>query len=284
MANQVLGQHREGDIRISSSGGLPLVEETYVFRVLMDSSTASRLEVLSVNGLPRVNQTVSAAGLATCKAVSAQRSEINPRLWLVRSEFSSEAEEGSEEQDPSTDPTAWIPVYETEFLQKSKVSHKDTADDVIANSAGQAFPDGITIGRTLPAWKFFQFEPATVTDTQIADRNESVNSATFRTREAKTLLLTVLSSKVGFYLGQRRRLTQYRLAYDPEKWTHKRYDVGTVYLEGGVLKPYTATENGVTTVISGPLDGAGAKVTAGDPPAVLEFDIYPSIAFADFLR
>jgi hypothetical protein len=37
-------------------------------------------------------------------------------------------------------------------------------------------------------------------------------------------------------------------------------------------------------VILGGLNGGGAKVAAGQPPAVLEFDMYDAINFNTFLR
>jgi hypothetical protein len=63
-------------------------------------------------------------------------------------------------------------------------------------------------------------------------------------------------------------------------WKHKRLDVGTVYLDGGVHKPYL-DDNG--NVIAGALDGSGAKQTPGTAPAILEFAMYPEVSFL-FLR
>jgi hypothetical protein len=89
-----------------------------------------------------------------------------------------------------------------------------------------------------------------------------------------------MSSVVGFYYGQSRRLTRYSLRYKKDTWKHKRQDVGTVYLAAGVHEPYLVKGS----VILGGLDGAGGKVTPGDPPAILEFDQYDAVAFDSFLR
>ena len=121
-----------------------------------------------------------------------------------------------------------------------------------------------------------------MTDETIIARNEVVNSAVFKGRPAKSLLCTVLSSEVGFFYGQKRRLTQYQLKYNVKLWTHKRQDTGTVYKSGGDLLPYT-DDGPDRNVILGPLDGSGGKVTVGDPPAILEFDMYESVSFS-FLR
>jgi len=108
-----------------------------------------------------------------------------------------------------------------------------------------------------------------------------VNSAEFKGKAIKTLLCTVLSSVIGFYYGNRCRLTKYALRYNDKTWKHKRLDVGTVYLESGKLRPYL-DDNG--NVILGGLNGSGAKVSPGTKPSVLEFDQYSEVAFATFLR
>jgi hypothetical protein len=195
-------------------------------------------------------------------------------------EFSSQVDESQSNQDPSTDPSEWIPIYETKFERISENVSKDIDGDAVANSAGQPFETGIILSRFIPVWEFFQFESATVTDETIIGRNEKLNNGTFRGRAEKTLLLTVMSSVVGFYYGQRRRLTQYQLKYNQRTWRHKRLDVGTVYLLNNKHEDYLSEKG---TVMLGGLDGSGAKVAVGDAPAVLEFDIYESISFS-FLR
>jgi hypothetical protein len=54
-----------------------------------------------------------------------------------------------------------------------------------------------------------------------------------------------------------------------------------VYLEGGTHKAYLDDDG---NVMLGGLNGLGAKVAPGTAPAVLEFDMYEELAFADFLR
>jgi hypothetical protein len=137
-------------------------------------------------------------------------------------------------------------------------------------------------------WEFYLFESSSLTDEELADRNETVNEGQFRQRAEKTLLLTVLNSKIGTYYGQRRRLTLYSLKYNKRKWTHKRVDAGTGYKAEDpenpfveILKPYM--DNDERTVINGNLDGEGHKLASGQPLHVLEFDIYDPISFS-FLR
>jgi len=284
MPNTIVGssQKREGSATVSSRNGMPVLNEMYHYIVRTNSKTTSRLAVLyDTTDLPKVGQTVSAFGFAVCKNVEAVRREKNPLYWDVTATFSSEVEEGQSSQNPESDPVEWLPIYETKFERLQEVVTKDRDGDAVANSAGQPFQVGLTIGRFIPIWEFFQFEASTVTDEQLIARNETVNNATFKGRATKTLLLTILSSRVGYYYGTRRRLTHYSLKYNDRLWTHKRLDVGTIYLSGSDRKPYLDDDG--RTVMLGGLDGSGGKSAAGDPPAILEFDIYPEISFS-FLR
>lgn len=280
MTLTLVGERREGGGRIRSKSGIPVLEESFVWLVKSSDKNAAREDVLDTSGLPLVGATPSPSGYGICQAKDARRDPINPTLWHVTAEFSSEVNEGQDSQDPTTDPTAWIPVYETKFERLQEVVTEDLNGDPVANSAGQPFEQGLTIGRFIPVWEFYQFEAATVTDEQIIERNETVNNATFKGRAAETLLLTVMESTLGFFYGQRRRLTKYSLKYNSKKWTHKRLDVGTVFLNGGQLAPYLDEER---NVILGPLNGAGGKAAPGAGPATVEFDIYDPISFA-FLR
>lgn len=284
MASWIIGDSelRHGESSVSSSNGIPVLNETYHFIIQSDSKDTSRIEILyGTPDFPKVGQTVSAYGLTVCKGTDANRRAGNPYLWDASATFSSEVEEGQDSQDPGSDPEAWKPVYDTKFERLQEVVTKDFSGVSIANSAGQPFQTGLTIGRFIPIWEFWQFEPATVTDEQIIARNEKVNSGTFKGKPAKSMLLTILSSKIGYYYGVKRRLTQYSVKYNERLWTHKRLDVGTVYLDSGTIRPYLDGEG--RTAILGGLNGTGGKAVAGAPPETLSFDIYEDISFS-FLR
>lgn len=287
MSAQVLNNSvkREGKCSVRSSKGMPILDETYSFIVVCTSKSEEYTSVLQATGLPQVGLTVSPSGYGVCRAVNAVRREANPLYWDVVCEFSSEVEEGSAgsgQNDPTQDPVLWTPTYETKFERLQEVVTIDKDGTVIANSAGLPFPVGLTIFRSIPVWEFFQIEPP-ISDTVLIDRNETVNSATFKGLPAKSLHLTVMSSVVGVYYGARRRLTQYAIKYNKRLWTHKRLDVGVAYKSGSTLLPYL--DSGTPPrVINGGLDGSGAKVSVGSPPAVLSFDQFSSINFADFLR
>jgi hypothetical protein len=281
MSNTVLGESRPAQISIRSSGGIPILDETYHFLVRAASKNTSRLLVVTTPGLPVVGVSVSSFGFSICKSKTAVRRENQPDLWDVTCEFSSEVDEKQSNQDPQSDPTTWVPVYETKFERLQEHATKDRSGKAIANSAGQPFENGIIRARYIPVWEFFQFESGLITDEQVIARNEVVNSDVFRGRAAKTLLCTVLSSVVGFYYGARRRLTQYSLKYNDQTWVHKRLDVGTVFLDGGEHKPYLDADG---NVMLGGLNGSGAKVAVGDEPAIVEFDMFEPVAFSSFLR
>ena len=258
-----------------------MLDETYHHAVYADSALADRLSILATTGVPIPGQTVSSWGYALCKSVKAVRRPEQVRYWDITSEFSSDVDDRQSSQNPRTDPVAWIPVYETKFERLQEIVTKDESEVSVANSAGQPFENGIIRARFIPIWEFYQFEAASVTDETVIARNETVNNATFKGRAAKTLLCTVMSSVIGYYYGARRRLTRYSLRYNVKTWQHKRLDVGTVYLDGGAHKPYLDDDG---NVILGGLNGSGAKVAVGSPPATLNFDLHQTIDFASFLR
>jgi hypothetical protein len=281
MANTIRGETRPAQISIRSNGGIPLLDETYHFLVEADSKNTSRLSVVTTPGLPIVGVTVSSFGISVCKSKNAVRRENQPTLWDVTCEFSSEVDERQSNQDPASNPEAWVPIYETKFERLQEHATKDRAGKSIANSAGQPFENGIIRARFIPVWEFFQLESGSITDEEVIARNEVVNTTTFKGKAAKTLLCTVMSSVVGFYFGAKRRLTQYSLKYNDQTWKHKRLDVGTVFKDGASHKPYLDSDG---NVMLGGLNGSGAKVAVGTEPAVIEFDMFEAVSFQSFLR
>jgi hypothetical protein len=280
MATTLVGEQSAGQSALRTSGGIPILDETFHFLVRSDTTNENRLTVLLTTGLPQVGISVS-ANYAVCRTVTAVRREEQRTLWDVTATFSSEVDESQNNQSQPDEPTVWVPIYETKFERLQEIVTKDYNDEAVANSAKQPFETGLIRARFIPIWEFFQFESDAITDEQVLERNEIVNSDEFKGRAAHTLLCTVLSSVVGFYYGRRLRLTKYALRYNAKNWKNKRLDVGTVYLENGELKPY---EDKGGNVILGGLDGSGGKQFAGEPPATLEFAMYPEVSFSGFLR
>ena len=288
MPNVLEGEQRPGESTIKSKGGIPVLEETFYFLVKTDDVNASRLSVLATPGLPQPGISLSSFGNAVCSGITATRRENQLDYWDVVAQFSSEVEEnqtgggggGGGGQDPRTDPEEWLPVYETKFERTQEQATEDQLGVAIANSAGQPFENGILRGRFIPIWDFFQFESRFVDDADVIERNETINDVPFKGKAEKTLLCTVVASRIGWYYGARRRLTHYQLRYNEKTWLHKRLDVGTVYLQNGVHEPYLDKKD---NVMLGGLDGTGARVAPGAKPAILEFDMYKTNNFA-FLR
>lgn len=274
---------RDGGFSIRSVNGLPVIDETYSYIVVVDAVNVPYSTVYSTPGLPVVNVTRSPQGLGVCRSKVCKRWTTNAFYWTVTCEFSSAVDERSQTQDPEIDPVLWVPVYETKHERLQEVVTRDKNDKAIANSVGRPFSNGLTITRLIPVWEFYQIDPPVDDETVIA-RMETVNDTPFKGRAEKTLLCIILSSVVGFYYGQRRRLTHYQLKYNKKTWKHKRLDVGTSFLDGsnaGAETPYT---DKFGNVIVGGLNGAGGKVAVGDPPGVVEFDMYEPINFNTFLR
>lgn len=274
------GQNRVGSGRLRSQSGRPVYETSYSYLVQADSLNQPELEIMAAPGMPLINITQDPTGLAVCKSKAATRRSDSSLLWDVVCDFTSEVEEGIGSSDPSEDPVVWVPEYETKFERYQEVVTKDFSGTVIANSAGQAYETGLTITRHIPIWEFWQFEPATVTDQQIIARSETVNSTTFQGCAAKTLLCIVLSSVIGTYYGNRRRLTQYQLKYNVRDWKHKRLDVGTQYKSGTTLLDFTSSDG---SIMLGSLNGSGGKQAAGTGPAIMTFDQYATNTF-EFIR
>lgn len=285
MAHTLLGTKRAGEARLRSSDGAPVFESVYHFLVKADSKTASRASILATTGLPQLGDVDVGSSLGVCRSSVAVQREDQPLYWDVTCEFSTEVKESQDNQDPGSNPTEWVPVYETKSERIQEFALKDLDNKPVVTSAGQPFENGVAITRRLPVWEFYQFEAASVTDEEVLDRCEVVNELEFKGKGPHTLKLDVLSSVIGFYYGQRLRLTRYSVTYNRNNWKHKRLDVGTVYLDGGDKKPYLDAGDPVNNippgVILGALDGSGNKASEA---AVLEFTIYPEVDFHDFLR
>jgi hypothetical protein len=269
--------------------GMPVFEAVYHYLVEAESKTTSRLSILrDTTGLPKPGVNYLTDGFAMCKSTVAVQRPEQVLLWDVTAQFSTEVKQGQDSQNPGSDPVEWKPIYETKFERIQEIVTSDFAGVSVGPSSGGLFENGMTRTRSIPIWEFYQFESASVTDEDIVDRNETVNSVSFKGRAAHTLLLTVQSSVIGFYYGQSLRLTQYALKYNYKNWKHKRLDCNVVYLDGGVLKPYLDAGDPANDVppqvILGPLNGSGGKAATGDPAAELEFEMYEPISFSAFLR
>lgn len=282
---------REGGIRATYTNGIIEREEDWHYDVLADSVYQDRLDILfNTPGLPKIGVDVINGMLV--KAGDAQRDRDHALLWrvsltLTTSVDNNDAQNGGQQQG---DPTLWTPVRELKWEVKEEVVDTDASGNPLVNTADQPFETKMIRRRMCPAWEFVLWEPLSVTDEMILSRNEVTNSATWpsgSSRVAKTWLMRVLDSKVGFYAGYRCRMTTYRVTYDFKKWTDKRLSVGYLYKSGSNRFPYVVRGQ----VIQGPLTSGGDRVIdengatiSGRTLATVEFDLFPSVAFAPITR
>lgn len=292
---RVIGEQRIGDINLNTgSNGQTVVEETYTYIVEADSKFDSRLLVSQCPGLPQVGISLSASGLAKCKSISGSRREENPRIWDFTCNFSSEVNQDNQTDTTGTgtDPETWVPIRRTLFEKIETQEYSDRNGKVFATSANEPFAEGITRVRFLPVWEFDQFESATVSDEDIVDRNEKINNSTYKSFPRHTLLIRVVDSVIGFYYGQRRRLTKYRITYNFNTWDLKILDKGEWYLDANKKRTPFTTDNTIgKTDWVGFLDGKGGKLTFKDPQnpqpdefVYRTFRMYDRISFSSFLR
>jgi len=282
VAITLLGEKRDGQGSVRKNGKRLVYEETYNYIISSGDDVVTRYEILSSGVLPIVNVTVGGGGFTVCNGIDANRRENNPRIWDATATFSSDIEEDTSgaNEDQTGDPTQWVPLAELAFETFTEVSFTDADGDPVKNSANYVFPSGIPLTRTLTRYDFDQFEPPTTTASEIAERNEAVNSVEFEGSDAKTLRLKVRTATIGYFYGFRVWRIGYSLTYKPDGWDYKIADIGPWYLDAaspGGRKKFIVDGS----PIIGNLDGSGAPATSA---AVLSFDKFPAIDFSDFIR
>lgn len=281
MALTLRGEKRIGGGRVAIGNNGLEYSETYQYIVETDDINTGREEVMTCTGLPELFISQSVGGPAICTSIRVDRNPVNPLFWDVIAEFTSDIPEGSVGATFGTvdPPTAWTSRAKIRFEHLEETVFKDANGDPVVNSAGFAFDSGIQRIRTIPCYDFVQFEPASTTIETIVDRDNKVNSGTFRGRAAKTLLLTVQGIDYGYFYGEECVKVAYSMKYKSDTWRLSYLDVGEQYVDGLDYKFFE--RDGVTYV--GNLDGAGGALADGFPPTVLEFDMYDDLSFS-FLR
>lgn len=242
----LMTEGREGDVTLGYQNKQLVVNETYNYKIRVSVSGGTtyldvdRADILNTVGLPIPRLSASPSGMGTCTNTSATRDPQNVSIWNVKATFSSSVEDNSSDGDVTTDPTTWIPLRET-YLEPFDVTlFKATNDKPLVNGAAIPFASAPTIPKDNIRWDFAQFENISVTDEDIADRNNKINNAIYKTRAKHTLLLKVRSSVVGRYYGSLRRLTEYSLVWNPDNWHRKFANQGNAFRvkEGADYKVY----------------------------------------------
>ncbi len=291
MATVIVGEMREGTASIKKGKGTSLTfSSQFHFRVLADSSSVSREEVLlGTVGLPIVG-VVYGLIQATCTGISAKREPNNVLYWQVTCDFDTGREDQKNNpSDPDNpDPTTWLPVFvidSFETKQRILTEDKSTPPKTCSNSANQPFGEPLTESVTLCSYTFTQFEDPSQDINTILDRNETVNKLEFAGRAARTLKQNVTSAELGYYASFPAWRIGYRHTYDRDTWDIKMLDVGPneykLTADGYKLVP-CKDANG--TRIIGNLDGDGYQQAQDLDPYIITFKTYTAIDFNTFIR
>lgn len=282
MATVLLGE-KKGSRRAnySNRGSKFVYEETLTYIVESDVYNESPITVLLTSGLPTVlvSTITGTGGYCICTGLNPTQNNLNGKIWEVEATFTTDIEGQDVEAGDPEDPTTWVPRYRGKFEFYNEVLYKDRSSTPkpYVNSAGDKFPEPLISRKPIVVYEFWQIEPNTVTDLDIGNRNDKINSATFRSAfAAKTLKLTVSGFERGWFYGADAVKIDYQLAYNPDGWLNKPIDAGYGYLvsAGGAKVPSD-------TLVY--LNTDGTKKADGATPSFLEFEPFEAISFS-FLR
>lgn len=291
MSSEIVDQSelRAGTASITKGQGNRLTyTSTFNYLVVTDSPEVSREEVLlQTPGLPIVGLIYGEIN-AICVRKSATRTTENALYWNVSCDFDTGRED--QKQDPNNpgnpDPTTWIPVFKIDgFETRDRVITKDKSATPLplTNSAKQPLTPRPTESVSLCSFSFTQFEDPSKDITVFLDRNDTVNSIEFAGRGARKLKLNVTGAELGYFGNFQAWNIAYKMTYDRSTWDLKALDVGSNYLDGGILKPYTDGVN--STIIIGNLTTGGARLTPSNAdPEELTFRVFDELDFNTFIR
>lgn len=277
MATVLKGMQKGKGGSLKQSGKTFSYTERRRYIVISSVPNDSILNVLNTTGLPKVMVTSipGTSGQCVCTGLDPKQDEGSPYTWFVDAEFSTSNEKQETGGDP--DPTTWIPVYSAKIETYPEVLYEDfsTPKKKYLNSARDKFPEPLIVKRPIIVYDFFQYEPATLTEVEIGDRNDTVNIDEFRGFAAETLKLTVSGMEYGFFYGYPAVRVNYSVAYKKNKWLNVPLNVGYSYLLDGVRTP---------SDVLVALNSDGTKKADTAIPDTLTFKENPQIEFDDFLR
>lgn len=283
MATTLRGIRKGKGGNLSSTARGYVYTESQEYVVVSDTKTETIFNVLSTAGVPRIGFSATAFGGAVCRNLKPKQDAKAAEVWYVTADFTTEPlnqdTSGDDPDDP--DPTAWVPLYKGTIETYPEVMFYDfsTTPKPYVNSAGAKFPEPLIRNRPIIVYSFQQYIASTITDAQIGEYNDTINSATFKGFGADTLKCTIADFERGYFYGVDCTLLSVKLAYKRDKWLDRPLDMGYEY------RP----TSGVQTVAS-----AGGMLVALDPdgtrrssllePLPLEFVPHKRVAFATFLR
>lgn len=310
MAVSIVGssEGREGKSGCRANGRT--IENYHTFHYLIDagSKTETRENILYSGVLPFAGITTRADG-SVCSNVEIVRDTKNAQYWHGVVEYSTRSNDQDVGSGDAADPMTWTPIWKIDNALQDFVTPIDFNGVPILNSAKQPFDQGLVQTKTISTFRFAQYEPDTLTEADIAARNNSTNDADFNGFDKFTLKLTIEGSERGSYANVSARKIFYRIDYyqgdaagtfkewdsgstewvdstTDSGWLEVRADVGPTYVDAGIRKRAT-TDQGHLDQFN--LNGAGGWVGAGGdnnqlPPAYLAFQKLRPLDFELFLR
>ncbi len=283
MATIVKGWKKGMGGKFSKTKEGPVWTETRTAVIYSSIKNENPFAVLSTTGLPQVGlSTLPGLAQAICTSVDPKQDTTSPYLWLVDCEYSTQTEK-QDTNSSNPDPTTWLPIYSGKVETYPEVMYKDfsATPKKYINSAGSKFPEPLVVNRPVIVYDFFQYEANSVTDKQIGDRNDTINSDTVRAGmfPIHTLKCTVSGFERGYFYGMAAVKINYSVAYKKSEWLNRPLDMGYDYFP-------TAKAAGVTRLQSATLVSLNTNGTAKSDeqdPDELEFIGFRPISFA-FLR
>lgn len=237
MAHTLSALIAAGGLTLTGKKGQLTARERYEQWLTTDSDNPTKASILATTGYPIPFVTVSEFG--TCVSSECVQVPNKKRLFKVTSEFSSDIDS---ENDATTSPTTWVPRRETFLEPYTEVEFTDKDSKAYTNGAGVPFASAPAVDKDAIRWDFFQFDPVTgvgaVDDDDIADRNNTINDASYLGRAKHTLLLKIRKSVVGTWYKTNLRLTEYSLIWKASDWNEKMGNVGNSFCIGGQMYPY----------------------------------------------
>lgn len=279
MATILLGEQK------GRGGRLERTEKGYVFRstrtyiVKSDAKNESEYTVCMTSGLPIVGVTPTTDG-ATCRGLTPKQDTKSPYIWFVTADFDTEPINQNMGDPVDPNPTTWIPIYKGKIETFPEVLYEDfsSTPKKYVNSANNKFPEPLIVNRPIIVYEFPQYEDSSLTDVQIGDRNDTVNSGSVRGFAAQTLKCNISEFERGWYYGFECVRINYRIAYKKSTWLNKPLDMGYEYRPTAGAVAISSPGGKLVALNS---DGTLRADTSA--PLALDFKAHREISFS-FLR
>jgi hypothetical protein len=283
MASQIIGEHRDGSGSVRSDGKTITISSSIKYIVVSDDSNTTREEILlNTPGLPIAGLVYGPLQMR-CTSKKADRKRESTYYWDVTCDFESGVEnQRQDENNPSEDPTTWIPVFSmdgTGSIQRVLTMDKSPTPKRCVNSANTRFSEPLVENKSLGVIPFTQYEDPTIDINTFLDRCDTVNETSFAGRAARTLLLKVPRAELGYYGNFVAWKVDYQMTYNRDTWDEKRLDVGPEQLNGD-----PCLDKKRTFKIIGNLDGSGVQQDQDVDPVEITFRTYDELDFNDFIR